>query len=119
MSALDDVITRQSQRRSFLENYALKNPDEKMRSIAFREQMDKEEIVHLKQNIDQLREIANSFHHNTESSSHSVSKRQSATTNRNFTLPSFSTLGNCVILGNFCPHPDIQAPSMGNGIILD
>jgi len=65
-----------------------------------------EEVIHLKQEIGQLQEIANSFQHQTESSiSHSISKRQTKM-NRTVTPASCSTSGNCVMLGKFCPHPD-------------
>jgi len=35
--------------------------DEKIRTTEFKEEMDKEEIIHLKQEIGQLKEIAESF----------------------------------------------------------
>jgi len=51
--------------------------DEIMRTMAFKERMDKEEVIHLKREIGQLQDIANSFQHQTESSSHSISKHVS------------------------------------------
>jgi len=54
-------MTRQNQRRSFLENYVSKDQNEKMRTMAFKEKMDKEEIVHLKQEESKLQEKPTAF----------------------------------------------------------
>jgi len=82
----------------------------KMRTRAFKEQMDKEEIVHLKQEIGQLQEISEAFNH-PESPSHLINKRESSVTNHTATPLTCSTSGNCVLIGKFCPHPDKLAPS--------
>ena len=53
-----------------------------MRTVAFKEQMDKEEIIHLEREIGQLQEIVDRFYYACpaaplEPSSHSISKSQS------------------------------------------
>jgi len=80
-----------------------------MRTMAFKEQMDKEEIVHLKQEANKLQEIAESFQHHPESPiSHFISKRQTEMSRTVITPPTTcSTSGKCVMVSKFCPHPDI------------
>jgi len=77
-SALNEVIKRQNKRLSFLENYNPMDQDEKIRIIKLKEQMDKEEEIHLKQELGQLQEIAESLHLPAGSSTRpSISKQQS------------------------------------------
>lgn len=64
----------------------------------------------------QLQEITDHFPDNPDSPEHFISKRQSAIVNRNVTSLSCSTPGNCMMLGKFCPHPDMPASSTANGI---
>ncbi len=75
-----------------------------MRTVAVKEKMDKEEIVHLKHEVNQLQEIANMIQY-PGSSEHLISKRQTQM-NRTVAPLSCSTSGNCVMLGRFCPYPD-------------
>ena len=80
-SAINEIIRRQNKRLSFLKSYASKDQKEKLRTMAFKEQMDEEEIIHLEREIAQLKEIAERFYHGcpaapSESSSRSISKPQ-------------------------------------------
>jgi len=97
----------------FWKTMSKKTKMKKMRTRAFKEQMDKEEIVHLKKEIGQLREIFEAFNHK-ESQSHLISKRQSSVKNPNVTPLTCSISGNCVILGKFCPYPDKPATPTNN-----
>jgi len=115
-SSINGIIKRQNKRLAFLENYVLKDQEEKMRTASFKEQMDKEEIVHLKQEIGQLEEISEAFDQ-PESQSHLISKRQSSVKNRTVTPLTCSTSGNCLMLGKFCPYPDKIATTNNNSTI--
>ena len=92
------------------------NRDEKMKTIAFKENMDKEEVINLKHEISQLQEIAESFHRlDIGSPNHFIRNRQ-ALMNRTITPTPCTTPGNCVMLGKFCPYPDKTASATENGI---
>jgi len=82
LSAINEIIRHQNKRLSFLKNYGSKDPKEKLRTVVFKEQMDKEEITHLEREIEQLQEIAEHFYYAcpaapSEPSSHSITKSQS------------------------------------------
>ncbi len=111
--SINEIVKRQSKRLAFLENYVLKDQEEKMRTREFKEQMDKEEIIDLKREIGQLQEISEAFNH-SKPPNHLISKRQSSVTNRNFTPLTYSTSGNCAMIGKFCPHPDNPTPPTNN-----
>ena len=116
-SLINEIVKRQSKRLAFLENYVLKDQEEKMRTRTFKEQMDKEEIVHLQQEIGQLQEISEALNH-LESQSHLISKRQSSIKNPSVTARDHcSTPGNCFMLGTFCPYPDRIATTNNNSTI--
>jgi len=116
-SLINEIVKRQSKRLAFLENYVLKDQEEKIRTRTFKEQMDKEEIVHLKQEIGQLQEISEALNH-PESQSHLISKRQSSIKNPSVTgRDHCSTSGNCFMLGTFCPYPDRIATTNNNSTI--
>ncbi len=80
--------------------------------LEFKEQMDREESVQLKQELTQLKEIVNSFR--LESSrDHSVIKRQPNHGENGFkVINSTSTKkekklsGKCLTVSKFCLHPD-------------
>jgi len=112
--SINEIVKRQSKRLAFLENYVLKDQEEKMRTREFKEQMDKEDSVHLKQEIGQLQDIYEAFNH-PEPSSHLISKRQSSIKNRTAIPLNYTTAENYVMHGKFCPCPDKLAPPTNNG----
>ncbi len=104
-SVLHEIINRQNKRLSFLETYTSKTQGEKMRTMALKEQMDKEEIVHLKQEIGQLIEIVTSFHRDLESSvNHRIVKRKQQENGES----THTSSRNCVPIGKCCTQTNKQ-----------
>lgn len=99
---LNEIVNRQNKRLSFLEKYTSKTQDEKMRTMAFKEQMDKEEIIHLKKEIGQLQEIVVGFPRDLHSLvKHPIGKQQSP--NNGHPSPASSTSpGNSLSIDKCC-----------------
>ena len=106
------IIERQTKRLSFLESYISKDQKEKLKMLEFKEQMDREESVQLKQELTQLQDIVHYFRLES-SQGHSIIKRQSNhAENDSKVINSKSTKkmkmlsGKCLTISKFCFYPD-------------
>ncbi len=82
-------------------------------TVAFKDQMDGEEIIHLESEIAQLQEIAAHFHHDPPTpseSSHSINKYELMNNRGDVnTTPASATNSTryCILMKKLCPnHPD-------------